>query len=227
MFNEVLQKLQTLKPSSAAPMIDSRQHWETIYRTKSPDSVSWYQPSLALSLSLIKECGIPPDAAIVDVGGGASTLAGDLLSAGFSDVTVIDISEKALQTSQQRLGGRAGDIKWVAADIRDAGLAAGSIDLWHDRAVFHFMIDGGDRQRYCAALSRALRPGGYVVIATFGPNGPMKCSGLETVRYGPEALGSALGGGFRLLKHEIEHHRTPSGATQEFLYCVFKKNPGS
>ncbi len=203
--------------------MDKRAHWETLYLTKRPDAMSWYQPSLHVSLDLIRKAGIPKDAAILDVGGGSSTLVDDLLSAGYSDITVLDISRKALDNSMARLGPRAASAQWIAGDILLDPLPPSGFDLWHDRALFHFLVSEDERRRYCSVLYASVRPDGFAIIATFGPNGPVKCSGLEIVRYSAEALLQTVGGTFRLVSNLIEHHVTPSHSEQEFSYCLLQK----
>ena len=199
-------------------MIDRRQHWETIYRSKAADEVSWFQPQAASSLRLIEECA-GPDAQIIDVGGGASVLVDDLLDAGYHEVTVLDLAESALAVSRARLGARAASVEWIAADITRADLPAARYDVWHDRAVFHFLTDPADRARYVEQVLRAVKPGGRVIVAAFGPGGPLQCSGLDVVRYAPGSLHAEFGAPFRLLGHEAETHYTPAGKEQEFVYC--------
>lgn len=203
---------------------DKRAHWDTVYETKSPDSLSWFQPSLRLSLKLIGVTGIPRDAAIIDVGGGASTLVDDLLSQEFSDLTVLDISPKALYQTKNRLGVRANGVRWIERDITELDTWEFTYDLWHDRAVFHFLTKDQERKSYCDAMQRLIRPGGFAIIATFGPNGPLKCSGLDTVRYAPETLQEKIGDAFELIASQTEHHRTPAGVPQEFVYFLLKKS---
>ena len=198
-------------------------HWESIYRKQRPDSVSWYQPSLCVSLELIRRTGLAKGAALADVGGGASTLVDDLLTLQYSNITVLDISTQALDYSKARLGPLATSVKWVVGDITAADTSQLSFDLWHDRAVFHFLVEEQDRKKYCNVLNASLRPGGFIIIATFGPNGPMKCSGLDIVRYDPDSLLLALGASFKLISSQIELHRTPVDKTQEFLYCLLQK----
>ena len=204
-------------------MFDPKAHWEHMYKTKSPKEVSWYQPHLEQSLELIMELGLPVDAQILDVGGGASTLPDDLLAKGFKNITVLDLSSEALKAYKGRLGNQAHQVRWIEADVTRASLQPDHHDLWHDRAVFHFLIERDDRQKYIHNCGRALKGGGHVLMATFGPNGPLKCSGLEIVRYSPESLGKEFGAAFRLERHVIEIHKTPFDTTQEFLYGLFRK----
>ncbi len=200
-------------------MADRRQHWENVYRSKGVDEVSWFQPHAASSLRLIDATGAGRDARIIDVGGGASVLVDNLLDAGYRHLTVLDLSESALAASRARLGARAQSVRWIAADITRAELPAAHYDVWHDRAVFHFLTDPSDRARYVEQVLKSVKPGGHVIVAAFGPEGPLQCSGLDVVRYSPDALHAEFGPPFRLLRHETERHPTPAGKEQEFVYC--------
>lgn len=204
-------------------MTDKQQHWETVYRSKAPDAVSWYRPHLDTSLALIERAAPDHGAAVLDVGGGASTLVDDLLARGYRDLSVLDISAAALNVARERLGETANAVTWLAADLLNAPLQEARYDLWHDRAVFHFLTEAEQRARYLRQLARALKPGGHAVLATFGPQGPLKCSGLDTTRYDAEGLAGVLGDGFALLDSTPESHATPSGTTQPFLYALFRK----
>jgi SAM-dependent methyltransferase len=197
----------------------AREHWESVYERKDPRQVSWYRPHLEQSLRCIDAAGLAKDAAIIDVGGGASTLVDDLLERGYRDVTVLDVSARAIASAKSRLGARAADVHWLIADITDVELRPAAYSFWHDRAVFHFLRDAADRRRYVAAIRGSLRPGGHVLIATFGPEGPSQCSGLDVVRYAPADLMRELGDAFEELESVSELHATPSGATQQFTYC--------
>jgi len=197
----------------------SDQHWDDIFGEKAPDQVSWYRPHLDRSLRFIEESGIPKDAAIIDVGGGASTLVDDLLARGYSNLTVLDISRKAIARAKDRLGPRAASVTWIEADITVADLPEHRYDFWHDRAVFHFLLDASARRRYVAAARHAVKPGGHIVVATFGPSGPERCSGLEVMRYGPEAIHAEFGDTFKKVGSSSEIHTTPWGDEQEFVYC--------
>lgn len=199
-------------------MVDHQQHWDSVYRNKAADQVGWFQPHAASSLRLIEGCAAK-DAHIIDVGGGASVLVDDLLDAGYRNLTVLDLAESALAASRARLGERADSVQWVAADITRAELPEACYDVWHDRAVFHFLTDPADRARYVAQVLKSVKPGGHVIVAAFGPGGPLQCSGLDVVRYDPDALHAEFGAPFRLLGHETETHHTPSGQEQEFVYC--------
>ena len=200
-----------------------KEHWEKIYHTKSPTGVSWYTPHLANSLALILKTGIGKEASIIDVGGGASTLVDDLLEKGFCRVTVLDLSSQALAVSKSRLKTQSSDVKWIEGDITQTTLPENAYDLWHDRAVFHFLTRSEDRRKYIAVLEHALKPGGHVVMATFGINGPPKCSGLDVMRYSPNTLQSELGKRFTMLESFMENHETPFQTKQEFTCCLFRK----
>ena len=199
--------------------MDGRAHWEKIYHGKPPDAFSWYRPHLETSLELIERAAAGPSAAIIDVGGGESTLVDDLVARGYRNLTVLDISATALEVTKARLGPRSERVQWIAADVIEADLAPQRYDVWHDRAVFHFLTADEQRAAYVRQVMRAVKPGGHVIVSTFGPEGPEKCSGLEVVRYDAEALHGKFGRHFRLLESRQETHRTPFGTTQQFLYC--------
>jgi SAM-dependent methyltransferase len=199
--------------------MDDKEHWEGVYGQKAPDEVSWYRPHLERSLRFIEEAGIPKDAAIIDVGGGTSTLVDDLLDRGYSKLTVLDISKKAIISAKDRLGPRAASVTWIEADITSVNLPEHGFDFWHDRAVFHFLLDTAARGRYVAAVRHAVKPGGHIVVATFGPSGPERCSGLEVMRYRPEEIHAEFGHTFQKVGSSSEVHKTPWGKEQEFVYC--------
>jgi len=199
-------------------MVDRRQHWESVYGNKAVDEVSWFQQHAASSLRLIKDCA-DANAHIIDVGGGASVLVDGLLDAGYRNLTVLDLAESALAASLKRLGARAQSVQWIAGDITQVELPAAHYDVWHDRAVFHFLTDPADRARYVAQVLKSVKPGGHVIVAAFGSGGPLQCSGLDVVRYTPDGLHAEFGAPFRLLGHETEIHHTPTGKEQEFVYC--------
>jgi ubiquinone/menaquinone biosynthesis C-methylase UbiE len=201
----------------------SKNHWDEVYSTKSADTVSWYQAHADQSLRLIQESGLPLSASIIDVGGGASTLVEDLLAHGYTDLSVLDLSQAALSSVQERLGAAAEQVRWIAGDITRVSLPAHAYDLWHDRAVFHFLTDPAQRQAYVNAVLRAVKPGGHVIVATFAEDGPLQCSGLPVMRYRAEELHAEFGAPFALLRHEREEHQTPSGTTQKFIYCYCRK----
>jgi SAM-dependent methyltransferase len=199
---------------------EREKHWDGVYSSKASTEVSWYQEVPVKSLDLIGASGVSLNAPIIDVGGGASTLVDHLLDAGYADLTVLDLSETAFDHSRKRLGGRADFVNWIVSDVVHFEPQR-SYQLWHDRAVLHFLTDATDRERYVGVLGRALAPGGYAVIATFGPEGPLKCSGLEIRRYTVRMMEELLGAAFELHSHEIENHQTPTGATQQFLYTCW------
>ncbi len=199
--------------------MNAQEHWEHIYATKAPDQVSWYSPHLNISLELIERSAVSRGAAIIDVGGGESTLVDDLLWRGYRDVSVLDISARAIHACRARLGKDEGRVHWITGDITQIELPPSRFDVWHDRAVFHFLIDAASRAAYVAQVARAVKPGGHVIVGTFGPQGPVRCSGLDVVRYDSRSLHHEFGPRFRLLETSIHQHRTPSGTKQQFLYC--------
>ena len=202
--------------------MNRKAHWENIYSTKRDTEVSWYREHLENSLELILQTGIGRDAAIIDVGG-SSTLVDDLLENGFADVSVLDISAAAIEKSKQRLGRNARKVEWIEADITDVSLPENHYDVWHDRAVFHFLTSAEDRRKYVELVTRSLKTGGHIIVASFGLRGPAKCSGLDVVRYSSGALHDQFGGEFKLVNSLSEIHRTPFGTTQEFIYCYCRK----
>ena len=202
---------------------DRRRHWERVYATSALDRVGWFRPHLETSLDWIERVGLPPDAPIIDIGGGASTLVDDLIDADYRDITVLDISEAALSAVQQRLGKASAAVTWIQADVTQADLPAARFRLWHDRAVFHFLIDGEDRLRYREAMMRALSADAHAIIATFSPDAPPRCSGLPVRRYNAESLSEALGPGLELVDAVEALHVTPGGVRQPFQYCLFRR----
>ena len=203
--------------------MDTKTHWEHVYETKAPTQVSWYQEHARLSLQYIRKTGIQKTDAIIDVGGGASTLADDLVADGYQHISILDVSAAALQLARQRLGTHAADVNWIEADVTQADLPEQAYDLWHDRAVFHFLTQTIDRQRYIATLRHAVRVGGHIILATFAPDGPERCSGLDVVRYSPESLHHEFGKGFEVVDSARETHHTPSGTEQKFIYCCCRR----
>jgi SAM-dependent methyltransferase len=200
-------------------------HWNRLYAEKASTELSWYQPVLARSLELMREAGIEKNAAIIDVGGGDSTLVDELLALGFANVTVLDLSNAALERARARLGDLARSVTWLVANVLDAGLPPASIDLWHDRAVFHFLNDVTERDAYVQTVRRVVRPGGHVIVATFAEDGPATCSGLPVQRYSAARLHSTFGEEFRLVGSQRETHHTPSGRDQSFVYCWCRHDP--
>lgn len=199
--------------------MNARTHWDTVYRTKAATEVSWYQEHAVRSLDLIRRTGVPVTGRIIDVGGGASTLVDDLLAAGYTDITVADISPAALDVARMRLGALADRVTWLEADITRAPLPVAAYDIWHDRAVFHFLTDAPDRARYVDQVRRTVKSGGHVIVATFATDGPDKCSGLPVTKYDPESLHAEFGADFRLTESMRETHVTPAGGEQRFVYC--------
>ena len=204
----------------------TRSHWEGIYETTVPTKVGWYQSHPAMSRKLITSAGVGKECAIIDVGGGASLLIDELLHDGFGDLAGLDISAAALEYARSRLGKRSQLVTWINEDVTRFSPTR-RFDLWHDRAVFHFLTERSDRENYVKALKRALAPGGHLVIGTFAPEGPPKCSGLDVVRYSTESLGETLGPTFALVRSASETHVTPSGTEQRYLFCLFGNNPAT
>lgn len=206
-------------------MFSSRTHWDDVYDKKVFSQVSWYQEVPEISLRQILATGVTPTDPIIDVGGGASTLVDHLLERGYEDISVLDISSAALEQARSRLGPRADEVHWVVADVT-AFAAERRFVVWHDRAVLHFLTDAADREKYAESLRGALVPGGHVVLSTFGPDGPLKCSGLEVRRYTVEMMGDLLGPQFELTDHVFADHRTPWGAAQQFLHSSWSRTAG-
>ncbi|HCJ51171.1 MAG TPA: SAM-dependent methyltransferase [Gallionella sp.] len=206
--------------------MDSKTHWETVYSSKSTEAVSWFQPHADLSLNLIKATGVGRGAAIIDVGGGASTLVDDLVAEGYADLTVLDLSAAALKAARKRLGAEADRVCWLEADITKAALPASRYDIWHDRAVFHFLTAPADRAAYVRTVLRAVKPGGHVIVATFAEDGPLQCSGLPVMRYRADELHDQFGEAFTLIQHQKEEHHTPFGTVQQFVYCYCRRING-
>jgi SAM-dependent methyltransferase len=202
--------------------MDARSHWEQVHATKNSEQVSWFRPHLERSLELIERAAPDRLASILDVGAGQSTLVDDLLGLGYGKITVLEISQAALDASKQRVGRLGSKVEWICADVTEAVLPEGSFDLWHDRAVFHFLTEAGQRLAYVESVKRALKPGGSLIVSTFGPSGPERCSGLATVRYDASSLGSEFGDRFRLAENSLDLHETPSGVVQQFLSCLYR-----
>jgi SAM-dependent methyltransferase len=204
---------------------ESRQaHWQNVYTKKGENEVSWFQENPAPSLELIAQVGATSTSAIIDIGGGASRLVDNLVELDFENITVLDLSEAALEAAKDRLGGRAARVQWIVADAtvwepREA------YDIWHDRAAFHFLTEERDRAAYIARLEGALKVGGHAIIATFALDGPERCSGLAVVRYDPVSLGQTLGRTFQLVDTRRHAHATPWGSNQSFQFSVFRRCP--
>jgi SAM-dependent methyltransferase len=203
--------------------MDRKAHWEGVYAAKGEREVSWFQEEPALSLELIGAV-CPARGRVIDVGGGASVLVDRLLDSGFEHVAVLDLSRSALDKARVRLGERADAVRWTETDVTMAE-DLGEFDVWHDRAVFHFLTDPGDRRRYVQLARRSLPPGGHLIIATFAREGPQKCSGLDVCRYDARSLAAELGDAFSLVRERTETHVTPWGSTQAFFYGVFRRQP--
>lgn len=198
-------------------------HWQQVYLTKDVRRVSWYQPHLETSLARLRDCGLDPGSRIIDVGGGASTLVDDLLDAGVTGVTVLDVSARPLELARERLGARGRQVEWLVADLTTAHLPKSCFDFWHDRAVLHFLTETADVAAYARAATTALRPGGHAIVAGFAPEGPERCSGLPVARRSAEEIAACLGEGFELISHRRELHRTPGGAEQAFVYAMLRR----
>jgi SAM-dependent methyltransferase len=208
-----------------AMQAESRQaHWEGVYTQKGESEVSWFQENPAPSLELIEQAGATAASAIIDVGGGASRLVDNLIDQDFEHVTVLDLSDAALQAAKARLGGRASQVHWIRADAT-VWEPVKVYDVWHDRAAFHFLTEDRDRAAYVVRLERALKVGGHAIIATFALDGPERCSGLPVVRYDPVSLGQTLGRTFQLVDTRLHAHATPWSSTQSFQFSVFRRCP--
>src|SRR5688572_29222154 len=201
-----------------------QEHWNQVYETKPTDGVSWFQAVPVTSLTLLESTGLDAASCVIDVGGGDSRLVDSLLDLGLECITVLDISAAAIARAQDRLGARAARVHWIVADVT-AEWAAPTVDFWHDRAVFHFLVEQADRDRYVARLGQAVKPGGHAAIATFAPDGPTRCSGLPVMRYSSETLVQQLGHCFELVRSFTEPHVTPMGTTQSFLFALIRRMP--
>jgi 2-polyprenyl-3-methyl-5-hydroxy-6-metoxy-1,4-benzoquinol methylase len=199
-----------------------KRHWEDVYARKAENELSWFQAEPATSLDLIRRCGGGKNASLIDIGGGESRLVDHLLNAGYTDVTVLDLSENAIVATQKRLGSRAASVHWIVADVTNWSPVR-KYRLWHDRAVLHFLTDPADRKTYKRAMLSAVEPGGCVVISTFALDGPERCSGLPVVRYSAETLAAELGPEVRLVGTVREDHATPWGAIQRFQFSRFTR----
>lgn len=204
-------------------MDTTKKHWDSVYESKPAEAVSWYAPHLRESLRYITQAAASKDVAIIDVGGGESTLIDDLVNDGYSKISILDISATALEVTKRRLGATGAHVTWIAADILEVELPVGAYDIWHDRAVFHFLINDDQRRRYVAQVLKALKPGGFAIVGTFGPEGPEKCSGLQVSRYAPSELHGTFGAPFELLDSSVEQHTTPWGSPQQFVYCYCRR----
>jgi SAM-dependent methyltransferase len=199
--------------------MNTQSYWNAIYNSKTPSQMSWFRPHLDRSLALIEWVAGDRSTPIIDIGGGESTLVDDLTAAGYRDITVLDISQTAIDHTRRRLGHASRNVAWLCGDILDADLPKGRFGVWHDRAVFHFLTTRAQRLAYVRQVVSAVARGGHVIVGTFGPEGPKTCSGLEVMRYDSDSLHAEFGDRFRLVESSQELHRTPLGATQQFLYC--------
>ncbi len=199
------------------------EHWDNIYATRSARQVGWYTPRLETSLNWINDLELAAEASIIDVGGGASTLVDCLLASDFKNITLLDLAKSAISVTKQRLASKSTSVSWLQGDITQITLPHEAFELWHDRAVFHFLIETEQRQRYRDALQHALKPGGYFIVGAFSLDGPEQCSGLPVQRYNWEQLSNQFGDSFELKRHQYETHRTPSGIEQAYVYCLFQK----
>lgn len=201
--------------------VSPKEHWDHIYETKRPTELSWFQTVPSRSMAMIRETGVPAEAPIIDVGAGVSSLVDILLNSDYSNVTVMEISNAAISESRARLGDAASRVKWMQADVLEWA-PIGRYYVWHDRAVFHFMTDDVKVNTYLNTMRTALVPGGYFVLATFGPEGPDRCSGMDVQRYSIEQQTSLLEEDFELRSYELEDHTTPTGNVQQFLYSSWQ-----
>ena len=197
----------------------AKAHWERISASVAPNQPGWYRPHLDASPTLIERAARDYSAARIDVGGGESTLVDDLRARGFDNLTVLDVSEVAIEATKNRLADTSDRVHWLTADLTQVELQPAAYDVWHDRRVFHFLTPPKERGAYVRQVARSVRPGGHVIVSTFGPEGPTKCSRLDVIRYDAESLHHEFGPRFRLIEHSKEFHQTPFGATQQFLYC--------
>jgi 2-polyprenyl-3-methyl-5-hydroxy-6-metoxy-1,4-benzoquinol methylase len=200
-----------------------KEHWEQVYSSKPTEKLGWFAPHLQTSFSWITELGMSLEAPIIDVGGGACTLVDDLLDAGYRSITVLDLSQQALSLAKTRLAKNADAVSWIAGDVTATELPEAHFELWHDRAVFHFLTEPEQQRKYRDQLLKALKPDGHLIIGTFAPEAPSKCSGLPVQRYSSERLESTLGDEFELQRQHNELHVTPGGVEQMYLYCQFRR----
>jgi 2-polyprenyl-3-methyl-5-hydroxy-6-metoxy-1,4-benzoquinol methylase len=201
---------------------NQKDHWERVYQKQSPTEVGWYQAYPERSLKLINNSCVGTSCRIIDVGGGTSILSEHLLDQGYTRITVLDISGNSIEKAKSQLGDSSNRITWIEADVTKHSLVE-QYDIWHDRAVFHFLTKAEGRKDYIASLNQALKLHGQLIMATFSLDGPSKCSGLSVARYSPETLQNELGDNFNLVESLSENHVTPSGVSQNFIFCRFIK----
>ena len=199
------------------------EHWQHVYSTKSTHQVGWYAPHLDTSISWITALNLKPNDPIIDVGGGASTLVDDLLDQGHREISVLDLSDRALSVVRQRLGTRSNLVSWMQGDVTEVQLRSRHFELWHDRAVFHFLIEPEQQLKYKDHLLQALKAGGHFIIGAFELEAPPQCSGLPVQRYSVALLNDIFGTEFKLKRYQKEIHNTPSGVAQQYLYCQFQR----
>jgi len=209
----------------AMSTLERQTHWQNVYQTKGEREVSWFQEIPTVSLDLIRATGVAAGASIIDIGGGASRLVDALVGEDYRSVSVLDVSEKALATSRDRLGPSAKHVTWIVADVT-AWRPDKSYDVWHDRAAFHFLTEPADRAAYAECVRKAVRPGGHVIIATFAPDGPERCSGLPIVRHDAASIGEVLGPSFKLIESRRHDHQTPGATIQRFQFSRFQSHVG-
>ena len=200
-----------------------KEHWESVYAVKQSTEVSWYQARPTRALELLRGIGAGPHTSVIDIGGGDSTFVDAVLAEQLGRVTVLDISAGALDRARTRLGERAKDVTWIEADVTEVVLPPAAFDVWHDRAVFHFLVEPREQARYLAAATASVRRGGHLIMATFAPEGPTRCSGLDVMRYGPDDLARRFADGFRLREGFAEEHVTPSGVRQRFTVALLQR----
>lgn len=204
---------------------EMQDHWESVYRAKRPDAVSWYAPHLSTSLELLRRAGLNKHSRIIDVGAGASTLVDDLLDLGVKSIVAVDLSAAALAIARERLAERGNQVRWIVEDVTQLTLPPQSIDIWHDRAALHFLVDPNAARRYVSAATKSIAPGGYAIIGGFAADGPEKCSGLPVARRDPEAIADLFGPEFEFIEGRREIHTTPWGAPQRFAFALLRKKP--
>jgi SAM-dependent methyltransferase len=206
------------------PAFNPHSHWETIYGTKDHKAVSWYADHVETTPDWIRALNLPADAALIDIGGGASTWVDDMLAQGFRNLTVLDLSQAALDIAKARLGARGDSVTWVAASVLEHPFTTQSLDLWHDRAVFHFLTDEKDRESYRTKVENALKPGGHLLFSIFADDGPEKCSGLTVRRHSEQDLFDYFGSFMEPVRNGRDIHRTPGGSDQRFVTVLMRKN---
>lgn len=202
--------------------MDRQAHWNEAYRTKGAEGVSWFEERPALSLELVRATGIDAGTSLIDIGGGASRLVDALLEEGLRDLSVLDLSEAAVESARARLGDRARSVEWIVADV--TGWRPERVyDIWHDRAALHFLTAPEDQALYARCLEAALAPDGHAIVASFAPDGPKRCSDLPVVGHDGESLSRLFGPSLRLVDQRRHLHRTPFGTTQQFQFSVFRR----